>query len=134
MNPDQVSRALISIKDEFREILDSRSCERVLMKARDHVQQTSRLYEQFLNRTDTRNAIVSEGWGFSISRDAPLRFRETKISGHQFWVDLTCELRWQKVRKNEYTIQNGIWHSDCGLLIHESCFEKSGTPLEFSRK
>lgn len=84
MNPDQVSRALICIRSEFREILDRETCDRVLMQAKAEVENTSSSYGKFVNRTDVHNDIVKQGWGFSINRNAPLKFHEMSISGHKF--------------------------------------------------
>lgn len=124
MNPSEVTRGLTIIKNEFRRILDRNSCDRVLLNAKQEVDDTYEQYQEYIRRTDLTHPIIENGWGFSIDRNEPLKFEVTQINDYRFWVDLSCEFRWKKVNRNE-SVQSKrnlavrLWTNDQRLVFRK---------------
>lgn len=118
MNAKQVSQSLDILRTQLSNILDPRSSDYVLERAKNQAVFSEGLYYRYRDRSDYTHRIVTDGWGFKID-DPPLRFVGTEIHGYQFAVDILCDFRWKDNMACKRSIVLRLWSLDEGIFIRE---------------
>jgi hypothetical protein len=119
VNPQQVSQSLNIIKSEFAQILDRSSATRVIQDARDQVKNSYDLYQSYVGKTHYNHDITKTGWGFTITRKAPLIFEQTTIRKYSFRIDLNCELYWKNDGPSRRNIAVRLWALNKQMIFRE---------------
>ena len=89
MSPDELVRCLNSIRDRMQRILAGNAGQ-ILGEAAEQVRGSADKAKKQYRAKPRSNPT----WGFSISAERPLEFREVESKGLRFRVDLYCDLAW----------------------------------------
>jgi hypothetical protein len=100
MTPDNVRQALITIQNRLQSVLDQ-SASRVLADAA----------AQMVVTTTTKKKNREVAWILTISRESPLRFRQSTAHGLRVQADLSCRLAWDQGIKSQDVLLR-LWSQD----------------------
>ena len=107
--PAHVEKSLVTVRSRFNSILEPRS-HSVLEKALSMLRQSMGAFQGQGRRHF--NGQAAPRWGFSISPDDPLTFRETDVDGLRLRIDLFLHSYWETDPAQEpcyLTIAVRIW-------------------------
>lgn len=102
MTPLALSKGLNILATQLEAILEPNSTISVLRRAEQRALTMSRLRHP-------RSRKPSSSWSFEISRQEPLRFRETILHDYRIQADLYCRFSWSEDEISERSITVRIW-------------------------
>jgi hypothetical protein len=126
MKAAAVIKGLQVLETQLEPILDTTNLVTCLGKARKQLQEGEKMYNVIKDLAGSQEKVAQEGWGFDIG-DPPLQFRETKLKGYRYRVDLRCQFRWKappnsKNREGVLSRSNVIlrvWALDKSMIYRE---------------
>ena len=109
LRPAHVEKSLVTVRSRFTSILEP-SSQSVIEKALSMLRQSKAEYHGQQSRQSNRRSPPR--WGFSISPDDPLRFKEAIVDGLRLRIDLFLHSYWETDPAQEpcyLTIAIRIW-------------------------